>query len=392
MQRNQGGGPELHTVAIIVGAGRGTRLGGPIPKQYEKLGAYTLFQRSICAFLANPRISAVLPVISADAEELFAKLGLADSRLMTPIAGGRDRQESVYLGLKALKNAAPERVLIHDAARPFVSQSLIERVLAGPAYAGIVPARRVTDTLKQTADNEVLRTQDRETLVSVQTPQGFPYGALLAAHERAERGMTDDAAVMEAAGEPVSWVEGEIENVKITTPDDLAQARRSYDAGLQDIRTGQGYDVHAFADGSSLWLCGVEIDHSRTLSGHSDADVALHALTDAILGALADGDIGHHFPPSDPRWKGARSDQFLRFACERLTERGGTLRFADITMVCEEPKIGPHRDAMRAAVAGILDAPVNRVSVKATTSESLGFTGRREGIAALATATIALPL
>ena len=311
---------------------------------------------------------------------------------MPPVIGGADRQESVFLGLRSLSDAPPERVLIHDAARPFVSQALIDRVLAGPAGHGVVPARRVTDTLKQTADSEVLGTQDRETLVSVQTPQGFPYAALLAAHEAAPRGMTDDAAVMEAAGEPVSWVEGEAANVKITTAGDLVEARRAYDAGLLDIRTGQGYDVHAFAAGASVWLCGIEVAHERSLSGHSDADVALHALTDAVLSALADGDIGEHFPPSDMAWKGARSDQFLRFAAERVGVRGGVLRFLDVTLVCEAPKIGPHRDAMRRSIADIAGLEVSRVSVKATTSERLGFTGRREGIAALASATVALPL
>ena len=382
----------MRTVAIIVGAGRGTRLGGPIPKQYERLGAHSLFRRSIAAFLAHPKIAAVLPVISRDAGALFDGAVAPSDRLMPPVIGGVDRQESVLLGLRSLSDAPPERVLIHDAARPFVSKALIDRVLAGPAGHGIVPARRVTDTLKQTADSEVLGTQDRETLVSVQTPQGFPYAALLAAHETAPRGMTDDAAVMEAAGGPVSWVEGEAANVKITTPDDLVEARRAYDAGLLDIRTGQGYDVHAFAEGSSVWLCGIEVAHERSLSGHSDADVALHALTDAVLSALAEGDIGEHFPPSDMAWKGARSDQFLRFAVERVGVRGGVLRFLDVTLVCEAPQIGPHRDAMRRSIADIVGLEVSRVSVKATTSERLGFTGRREGIAALASATVALPL
>ena len=382
----------MRTVAIIVGAGRGTRLGGPVPKQYERLGGHSLFRRSIAAFLAHPQIAAVLPVISHDARALFEAAVAPSARLLPPVIGGKDRQESVFFGLKALKEAPPARVLVHDAARPFVSQALIDRVLAGSAAHGVVPARRVTDTLKQTADSEVLGTQDRETLVAVQTPQGFPYAALLAAHEAAPRGMTDDAAVMEAAGEPVSWVEGEVANVKITTPDDLVEARRTYDAGLLDIRTGQGYDVHAFAKGASVWLCGVELAHERSLSGHSDADVALHALTDAVLSAVAEGDIGEHFPPSDPAWKGARSDQFLRFAAERVDARGGVLRFLDVTLVCETPKVGPHRDAMRRSIADMVGLDMSRVSVKATTSERLGFTGRKEGIAALACATVALPL
>ncbi len=287
-------------------------------------------------------------------------------------------------------------MLVHDAARPFASPALVSRAIAAAAAGAAIPGVAMTDTIKEVdADARVLRTLDRARLRGIQTPQAFTFDALLAAHRKAAAAsrddFTDDAALAEWAGMTVSVFEGDADNVKLTNPEDFSRIEARELAALGDVRTGNGYDVHAFAEGDHVWLGGVKIAHERALSGHSDADAGLHALVDAILGALADGDIGAHFPPSDPKWKGASSDRFLRFAVERVRARGGRVVHLDLTIVCEAPKIGPHRDAMRARIAEIAGLSIDRVGVKATTSEKLGFTGRREGIAAFATATVRLP-
>jgi 2-C-methyl-D-erythritol 4-phosphate cytidylyltransferase / 2-C-methyl-D-erythritol 2,4-cyclodiphosphate synthase len=287
-------------------------------------------------------------------------------------------------------------VLVHDAARPFASQALVSRAIEAATSGAAIPGLAMTDTVKEVDDGaRVVRTLERTRLRGIQTPQAFAFDALLEAHRKAVAAgrddFTDDAALAEWAGMTVSVFEGEAENVKLTTAEDFSRMEAHELARLGDVRTGNGYDVHAFVEGDHVWLGGIKIAHDRGLSGHSDADAGLHALVDAILGALADGDIGAHFPPSDPKWKGASSDRFLRFAVERVRARGGRLVHLDLTIVCEAPKIGPHRDAMRARIAEIAEISIERVGVKATTSEKLGFTGRREGIAAFATATVRLP-
>jgi len=316
---------------------------------------------------------------------------------MPPVFGGATRQASVRAGLEALAASAPDIVLIHDAARPFASAGLIARAIAAAQKSGAaIPALPVTDTVK-TVDTQghVGQTVDRATLRLIQTPQGFAFAPLLDAHRRAvavgREDFTDDAALAEWAGMTVSVFPGEPGNIKITEADDFARAEAMQMSALGDLRTGTGIDVHAFGPGDRVVIGGIAIPHTQALTGHSDADVGLHALTDAILGALADGDIGAHFPPSDPQWRGASSDRFLTFAVERVKARGGRIAHLDLTIVCETPKIGPHRDAMRAAIARLAGIELNRVAVKATTSEKLGFTGRSEGIAAYATATVRLP-
>jgi 2-C-methyl-D-erythritol 4-phosphate cytidylyltransferase/2-C-methyl-D-erythritol 2,4-cyclodiphosphate synthase len=321
--------------------------------------------------------------------------GLED--LLPPVAGGVTRQASVRAGLEALASRRPGLVLIHDAARPFVSGALIDRAIgAGRTCGAAVPGIALADTVKSIDDRAtVTETLDRSTLRIVQTPQAFSFNLILEAHRRAvaaqRESFTDDAALAEWAGQRVSVFEGETDNLKVTTADDFARAEMTRLAALSDVRTGNGFDVHAFAEGDHVMLAGIRIPHSRGVTGHSDADVALHALVDAILGALAEGDIGAHFPPSDPQWKGAASDRFLAFACERVRKRGGAIAHLDVTVVCETPRISPYRDAMRAHIADIANVAIDRVAVKATTSEKLGFAGRGEGIFAMATATIRLP-
>jgi 2-C-methyl-D-erythritol 4-phosphate cytidylyltransferase/2-C-methyl-D-erythritol 2,4-cyclodiphosphate synthase len=382
--------------AVIVAAGRGRRSGDGIPKQYRPLAGPSALRRSLILLSGTCRLAPVQVVIHPDDRDLYqeAAQGLA---LPPPVAGGDTRQGSVLAGLAAMEPKNPDHVLIHDAARPFASPQLIARAIeAGRATGGAIPALRIADTVKSVAaDGRIVGTADRETLRIVQTPQAFAFAPLIAAHRRAEKegrsDFTDDAALLEWAGLPVSTFEGEAGNMKLTTPEDLMRAEAMLRDRLTDIRTGMGFDVHAFGPGDHVMLGGVAIAHDRGLSGHSDADVVLHALVDAILGALAEGDIGAHFPPSDPQWRGAASDAFLRFAVERVTRRGGLIAHLDVTLVCEAPKIGPHRDAMRLRIAGIAGIDQGRVAVKATTSEGLGFTGRREGIVAYATATIRLP-
>lgn len=388
--------------ALIVAAGRGLRAGADAPKQYRRLGGTPVLCRTLAPFLADNRIGTVLVVIGVgDAPRYDEAIGhlpeSARARLASPVAGGETRQDSVRAGLEALAAIGfTGNVLVHDAARPFVSIALIERALAASAqHVAAIPALPVTDTVKRIdAAGLIEETLPREQLVSVQTPQAFAFQPLLVAHRAAHAagsiGFTDDSAIMEWAGHRVATFAGAPMNLKLTHPDDFALAEQRIARSLV-TRTGTGYDVHAFADGDHVWLGGIRIPHSRGVTAHSDGDVALHALTDAVLGALADGDIGSHFPPSDPQWRGASSDRFLAFAAERVRQRGGRIDHLDLTIVCEGPKVGPHRDAIRARIAEIAGLRLDAVGVKATTSERLGFTGRGEGLAALATATIRLP-
>jgi 2-C-methyl-D-erythritol 4-phosphate cytidylyltransferase/2-C-methyl-D-erythritol 2,4-cyclodiphosphate synthase len=378
------------TVALIVAAGRGHRAGGGLPKQYRPLAGQSLLYRSCAAFLNHPRVDAVGAVIHPDDADIYAE-STAGLELLPPVHGGTTRQDSCRNGLESLTDLLPERVLIHDAARPFVDKATIDRVLDaladGPAA---VAAIAVTDTLKKAASNMLIAgTVQREGLWRAQTPQGFRYAEILEAHRKlATLSLTDDAAVAEAAGLAVALAPGSEDNFKLTTEDDFARAERMLGAG--DIRVGSGFDVHRFDEGNTVMLCGIEIKYDKSLAGHSDADVALHAITDALLGAIGEGDIGSHFPPGDPQWRSADSALFLRHAVELVGRRGGEVRHLDVTLICEGPKIGPHRDAMRTRVAAIAGVGVERVSVKATTTEGLGFTGRGEGIAAQATATVRL--
>ena len=383
--------------AVIVAGGRGVRAGGEVPKQYRHIGRDPVIRSALAAFAGHPQIEAVQPVIHAEDEAAFQAATAGLTGLLTPVPGGASRQASVYAGLKALRGQRPDIVLIHDAARPFVTRALIERAIAaGSEYGAAVPAIAVADTVKKVdAHGTITATIDRSELRIVQTPQAFSYNLIVDAHGRAARSdrsdFTDDAALAEWAGHRVNVFPGDTANVKLTTNEDFARAEALRMAATGDVRTGNGFDVHAFADGDHIMLGGVRIAHTRGVTGHSDADVALHALVDAILGALAEGDIGQHFPPSDPQWKGAASGKFLSFACERVRARFGVIAHLDVTVVCEAPRIGPHRDAMRARIAAIAGISADRVGVKATTSEKLGFTGRGEGIVAMATATVRLP-
>lgn len=380
----------MRTAGLIVAAGRGQRLGDATPKQYLALGDGTVISRAVVALLAHPAVDAVRVVIHPDDRGLYdaAVRSVADPRLGPPVAGGARRADSVLAGLEALAEAAPERVLIHDAARPFVPPAVIGAVLAAlDETPAAFPALPVVDALWRGTGSAATTPAPRDGLWRAQTPQGFRFAAILAAHRAHEGDALDDVAVAIAAGHAVTIVPGDEAAFKITTAADLERARAMTGAPM-DIRTGNGFDVHAFGAGDAVTLCGVEIAHDRGLVGHSDADVGLHALTDAIFGALAEGDIGQWFPPSDPQWKGADSAIFLARAAERARVRGFTVSSLDCTLVCEAPKVGPHAAAMRAAVAAIVGIDADRVSVKATTSERLGFTGRGEGIAALATATL----
>ncbi len=393
----------MDTVAIIVAAGRGLRAASDatdLPKQYRPLGGAPILARSLAAFAAHKRVSAVITVIHRDDEARYrAAAEPFAARLLPPVHGGRTRQESVRAGLSALRSASPRSVLIHDAARPFVPSQVIDRVICAlDTHTAAIPACPVSDTLKRAEGDRIVGTVERGGLWRAQTPQGFRYRDILAAHDAAaaahQDAFTDDAAVAQWHGLDVTLVEGAESNRKLTTTEDFDLAERLLRAGqgrLPESRTGQGFDVHAFTDGDHVMLCGVRVPHERGLAGHSDADVGLHALTDAILGAIGDGDIGAHFPPSDPQWRGAASDLFLRDAARRVAARGASIVNVDVTLICQTPRIGPHRDAMRARIAEILGIAIDRVSVKATTTEGLGFTGRKEGIAATATATVRLP-
>ncbi len=387
----------IRVAAVVVAAGRGTRTGMPYPKQYRALNGAPLVRDSLRLFASHPEIDLVQPVIHLDDIARFkaASEGLA---IAEPVSGGTTRQGSVRAGLEALETHAPAIVLVHDAARPFVSDALVSRAIAAAnEHGAAVPGLPVTDTVKLVdAQGLVTATLDRAHLRTVQTPQAFAYPALLDAHRRAaaagREDFSDDAALAEWAGLKVAVFEGEKGNVKMTTADDFTRAEGELAASLSDIRTGIGYDIHAFEDGGDhVWLGGIKIPHTRKLSGHSDADVVLHALTDAILGALADGDIGMHFPPTDEQWRGASSDKFLAFAIDRVQQRGGMVSHLDVAVVAEAPKINPRRDEMRARIAEIAGLTIDRVGVKATTNEKLGAIGAGQGIAAYATATVRLP-
>jgi 2-C-methyl-D-erythritol 4-phosphate cytidylyltransferase / 2-C-methyl-D-erythritol 2,4-cyclodiphosphate synthase len=382
--------------AVVVAAGRGFRAGGEGPKQYREIGGEPVIRSSLKGLAGHPGIAMVQPVIHPDDSALF-RAAAAGLDVLEPVFGGATRQASVRAGLEQLRPRQPDLVLVHDAARPFVSVALISRGIAAASACGAaIPALAIADTVK-TVDpsGAVTGTIERAQLRLVQTPQAFAFATLLEAHQRARAAgredFTDDAALAEWAGIKVNTFEGEAANVKLTTADDFVRAGVAELAALTDVRTGFGYDVHAFGAGDHVTLGGVRIAHMQGLSGHSDADVVLHALVDAIFGALADGDIGVHFPPSDPQWRGASSDRFLAFAIERVRARKGRIAHLDVNVVCEAPRIGPHRDAMRMRIAEIAGIDLTRVAVKATTSEKLGFIGRSEGMAAFATATVRLP-
>jgi 2-C-methyl-D-erythritol 4-phosphate cytidylyltransferase/2-C-methyl-D-erythritol 2,4-cyclodiphosphate synthase len=387
----------LRVAAVVVAAGRGTRSGLDYPKQYKVMGGRPMVHASLRAFAEHPAVDIVVPVIHPEDAARFAA-ATAGLVLAPPVHGAATRQGSVRAGLAALADEAPTIVLVHDAARPFASHALIERAIAAAQKSGAaIPALPVTDTVKLVDKaGHVEATLDRSALRTVQTPQAFDYAALMDAHRRAEQAgredFTDDAALAEWAGLRVTVFDGDPGNIKMTTPEDFARTERDAQLALGDVRTGIGYDIHAFDQGGDhVWLGGIKIPNARKLQGHSDADVALHALTDAILGALADGDIGVHFPPSDEKWRGASSDRFLAFAVDRVKQRGGAVSHLDVAIVCEAPKVNPHRDAMRKRIAEIAGLTIDRVGVKATTNEKLGAIGNGEGIAAYATATVRLP-
>ncbi|CCG08581.1 bifunctional 2-C-methyl-D-erythritol 4-phosphate cytidylyltransferase/2-C-methyl-D-erythritol 2,4-cyclodiphosphate synthase [Pararhodospirillum photometricum] len=382
----------VKVAALIVAAGRGKRFGGELPKQYLPLGGRPVLRHSLARFAAHPDVALVRAVIHPDDRDLYDAAAHGLTTLLEPVPGGAERQDSVRLGLESLVEAAPDVVLIHDGARPLIDGALIDRVIAALGeQPGAIPALPVADTLKRGNGRLIGETVERANLWRAQTPQGFRFPDLLAAHRAAAgRTLTDDAAVLEAAGASVALVEGAEDNVKITTPIDLARAESLF-RGPGEPRIGSGFDVHRLGPGSSVTLCGIELPHDQGLIGHSDADVPMHALTDALLGTINAGDIGRHFPPSDMRWKGAPSSIFLAHAGALIDALGGRILNVDITMMCERPKIGPHRARMANKLAEILRIPASRISIKATTTETLGFTGREEGIAAQATALVALP-
>lgn len=373
------------TVALIVAAGQGHRMGST-PKQFLPLGGKAVVAHSYAAFAAHPRIDDVI-VLIADGQQQALHDALGDVRF---VIGGVLRRDSARIGLDTLAGESPARVLIHDAARPFVPAAVIDSLLdALDHHDGAIPALPVADTLARVEDL-LGETVPRDGLIRVQTPQAFRYDAIRAAHHAwpDDEDATDDAQMVRRHGGTVAVVAGDAMLDKLTYPADLAAAEKRLAGGR--TRSASGYDVHRLVDGEELWLGGVLIPHDKGLSGHSDADVVLHAVTDAVLGTIAAGDIGMHFPPSDPKWRGAASDQFLAHAAGLVAAQGGTIDFVDVTLICEAPKIGPHREAIRARIADILALAPDQVSFKATTTERLGFTGRGEGIAAHAIATVRL--
>ncbi|WP_099824165.1 bifunctional 2-C-methyl-D-erythritol 4-phosphate cytidylyltransferase/2-C-methyl-D-erythritol 2,4-cyclodiphosphate synthase [Oceaniglobus indicus] len=384
MNQKTGSAPAIGVV--VVAAGRGSRAGGGVPKQWRSLAGQLIATRTLAAFADIPAITHRVLVVHPDDRVLGDSVAAPFGARC--VSGGATRDASVRAGLDALEGCGIDRVLIHDVARPLVSAALIARVIGAlDTHPGAAPAVMLSDALWRGADGRVVGTQDRSGLFRAQTPQGFHYAAIAAAHRAHPGGAADDVEVARAAGLEVAIVEGDEDNLKITTPGDFARAARLLENDM-DIRTGNGFDVHAFCAGDHVMLCGVAIPHSHGLLGHSDADVGMHAVTDAIYGALAAGDIGRHFPPSDPQWKGAASEIFLRHAVDLASARGYRVGNVDCTLICEHPKIGPHADAMIAEMARLMDLAPDRVSVKATTSERLGFTGRGEGIAALANVTL----
>jgi 2-C-methyl-D-erythritol 4-phosphate cytidylyltransferase/2-C-methyl-D-erythritol 2,4-cyclodiphosphate synthase len=393
----------MRVAVLIVAAGRGSRAGGGLPKQYRTLGGKSVLAWTLEAFLAHPDVKHTTVVIHPDDRERYESSisalagGPANDRLGWAL-GGETRQDSVRCGLEALADKGPETVLVHDAARPFVSADLIDRAIAAGRQGPAVPGLEVTDTIKVIDPHgSVVSTPNRSSLRAIQTPQAFPFGQLLDAHRKAAasklHAFTDDGALAEWAGMPVHVFEGEPGNVKLTHPADFIEAAKRLKGQPMTYvtRLGMGFDVHAFAEGDHVWLGGIRVPHDRGLLAHSDGDVILHALTDAVLGALAEGDIGTHFPPSDPLWRGASSDRFLAYAVDLVRQRGGLVDHLDTTLLCEKPRLGPHREVMRQRIAEIAGLRVDQVSLKATTTEKLGFTGRGEGIAAQAAATIRLP-
>lgn len=396
-------------IYLLVAAGRGMRAGAGLPKQYRRLGGKMVITHTIEALLKPQPSAAILPVIHPDDLDLWRQatqmMPERGAIMLDPVEGGKTRQQSVLAGLEAVfnYNNSQKIILIHDCVRPFVSDTLIKSLIA-PAlqYGAAIPGLSISDAIKAIDDNQIARNDtDRTGLVTVQTPQAFKFDAILAAHRKAaEAGrddFPDDAAVAAWARQKVKIIPGERENIKLTEPKDFDLAEKMVMAKLGDVRTGQGFDVHAFAKegeacADALYLGGIALESEYRLTGHSDADVVLHALTDAVLGAIGDGDIGTHFPPSDPKWRGARSALFLEDAVRRVTARGGIIGHMDCTIIAETPKISPHREAMRTSIASITGTGIDRISVKATTTEKLGFTGRKEGIAAQAVVTIRLPL
>lgn len=380
--------------ALIVAAGRGARFGGSVPKQYLNLGGRPVLARAIEPFLDHPGVSDVHVVIHPHDRDLFAS-ATSGLHVGAPVMGGASRQESVRLGLESLAKCPPELVLIHDAARPFVTEAVISRVLDSlRTHPAAIAAKPIVDTLKRTQgpqSNHVMKTVSRDCLWAAQTPQGFHFRTILQAHQDlADLDLTDDASIAEQAEIPVLLVPGDEENIKLTTEQDWQRAENTA-TRLFETRTGLGFDVHRFGPGDHVMLGGIPIAHSMGLEGHSDADVALHALTDALLGAIGAGDIGAHFPPTDPEWRGAPSAIFLHKAADLVRDLGGAITNVDLTLICQSPRIGSHRERMRNSVADMLSLSPARVSIKATTTEGLGFTGRNEGIAAQAIATVRLP-
>ena len=389
----------MTVAAVIVAGGSGLRAGGEKPKQYQLIGGRPVIWWTCRAFLDHPLIDHVQPVIGEGHEKMFAE-AVADLPIPRPVIGGSTRQESCRIGVNAVERLKPEKVLIHDAARPFVSPGLIDDVISWlDRFPAVVPGMPVAETLKLAPGGIVSRTVDRAGIWAAQTPQGFAYGQIREAYARAEaertQGLTDDASVAEHAGIAISMIPGRHENRKLTTAEDMDIANRDMKArqlaDLPDIRVGQGIDIHPFEPGEAVTLLGIEIPFAQRLKGHSDADAAMHALTDAILGTIGEGDIGTHFPPSDPQWKGAASRVFLEKAMALLGQRGGLIANADITILAEAPKIAPHVAAMRAFLAPILHVEPSRIAIKATTMEKLGAIGRKEGIMACATVTVRLP-
>lgn len=381
------------TVALLVAAGSGSRAGGGTPKQYRMIGGKAVMAHAVDALAQHGGIDAIFVMIGAGQQET-ARAMLGDRAVAALIEGADSRRGSVKAGLDAIAAAGgAEHVLIHDAARPFLPGVVIDRLLdALASHDGAVPALPVADTLVRGTAEIMGEGVARDALYRVQTPQAFAFDAIMAAHDiwDISREATDDAQILRAAGHNVLLVEGDEGLEKLTYARDFERAEARMGTGMT-VRVGMGYDVHRLAPNEELWLGGILVPHDRGLAGHSDADVALHAIVDAMLGALAEGDIGSHFPPSDAQWRGASSDRFLAYARDRVKARGGRIDHVDLTIICEAPKIGPHRDAMRMRIAEILAVPVDHVSVKATTTERLGFAGRREGIAAQAVATLSLP-
>ncbi len=384
---------------IIVAAGRGSRASdksNSLPKQYRNICEVPVLTRTIEQFLKLDIIDIIIPVIHKDDKKNFADLHLSDKRITPPVFGGKTRQISVFAGLKQLEKLNPDYVLIHDGARPFVDENVIMGVINALKMAkAAIPATPVIDSIKRSTDGRIIGgSEDKNQLYAAQTPQAFHYRDIFEAHKKLaplSEDYTDDAAIAQWANIEVVLSKGNAENFKITTASDFRHAERFLGGKKMETRVGNGYDIHQFEKGNGVILGGIKIPHSAKLKGHSDADTALHVLTDAILGALADGDIGVHFPPSEKKWKGAPSSTFLKFAIERLKKRSGRIVNLDLTIICETPKIAPHTMAMRTSIAKICNIKLERISIKATTSEKMGFIGRGEGIATLANATIELP-